>query len=162
VTAVFNGLLTSLVDQETGRVPMNVNVAELMDALPVVEPDESTISDSVVQEALAAGLSNRPLPVGAVHRLFLLGGLQAKIAVAYGFHWMFGWFQNADQRERDLAETHFKAAVKLLDSMGYLRGAVMKVGQTLAHFPGRRPRRARADAGTIALPGTTDALFAVA
>jgi predicted unusual protein kinase regulating ubiquinone biosynthesis (AarF/ABC1/UbiB family) len=118
---------------------MAVNVAELVDALPVVEPDEVTPSDGIVSEALATVLSNRPVPVGSLRRLFLLGGLQTKIAVAYGFHWLRGFFQDADQRERDLKETHFKTALKLLDSMGYLRGAVMKVGQTLANFPDVAP-----------------------
>jgi predicted unusual protein kinase regulating ubiquinone biosynthesis (AarF/ABC1/UbiB family) len=118
---------------------MAVNVAELMNALPVVDADEPVAADGIVSEALATALSKRPVPVGSLTRLSLLGGLQAKIAVAYGFHWIRGWFQNADQREKDLVETHFKAAVKLLDSMGYLRGAVMKVGQTLANFPDVAP-----------------------
>jgi predicted unusual protein kinase regulating ubiquinone biosynthesis (AarF/ABC1/UbiB family) len=37
-------------------------------------------------------------------------------------------------------ETHWRAAVRLLDSMSYLRGAVMKAGQTLANFPDIAPR----------------------
>lgn len=118
---------------------MAVNVAELVDALPVVESDDASPSDGIVSEVLATVLSNRPVPVGAMKRLSLLGGLQTKIAVAYGFHWLRGFFQDADKRELDLKETHFKTALKLLDSMGYLRGAVMKVGQTLANFPDIAP-----------------------
>ena len=71
----------------------------------------------------------------------LLATLQAQIAAAYLFHWVRGWFLQADQRERTLAETHWKAALRLLDSMGYLRGAAMKVGQTLANFPDIVPRQ---------------------
>ena len=32
-------------------------------------------------------------------------------------------------------ETHLRVAIKLLEGMGYLRGAVMKVGQILANLP---------------------------
>src|SRR5262249_7726154 len=35
---------------------------------------------------------------------------------------------------------HWQTAARLLDAMGYLRGAVMKVGQTLANFPDIAPR----------------------
>src|SRR6185503_4184033 len=47
---------------------------------------------------------------------------------------------NADENKRLLAETHWRTAVRVLDSMSYLRGAVMKVGQTLANFPDIVPR----------------------
>src|SRR5204863_7476285 len=35
---------------------------------------------------------------------------------------------------------HWRTAVRVLDSMNYLRGAVMKIGQTLANFPDIAPR----------------------
>jgi predicted unusual protein kinase regulating ubiquinone biosynthesis (AarF/ABC1/UbiB family) len=81
------------------------------------------------------------VPVGRWRRLRLLGTVQAKIGAAYLFYWIRGWFQHAEQRERVLAETHWQTAVRLLDSMSYLRGAVMKVGQTLANFPDIIPRQ---------------------
>jgi predicted unusual protein kinase regulating ubiquinone biosynthesis (AarF/ABC1/UbiB family) len=56
------------------------------------------------------------------------------------FHWFRGWFKTEDENSRLLAETHWRTAVRVLDSMGYLRGAVMKVGQTLANFPDVAPR----------------------
>jgi aarF domain-containing kinase len=65
----------------------------------------------------------------------LLGTLQAKIAAAYLFYWIRGWFKNAAAREQLLAETHWRTAARVLDSMNYLRGATMKVGQTLGNFP---------------------------
>ena len=68
-------------------------------------------------------------------RMRLLGTLQAKIAVAYLFYWIRGWFQEAGEQKLLLAETHWRTALRLLDSMSYLRGAAMKVGQTLANFP---------------------------
>src|SRR5207253_6103258 len=51
-----------------------------------------------------------------------------------------GWFKNAQENERLLAETHWRTAIRVLDSMSYLRGATMKIGQTLAGFPDIVPR----------------------
>jgi predicted unusual protein kinase regulating ubiquinone biosynthesis (AarF/ABC1/UbiB family) len=39
-----------------------------------------------------------------------------------------------------LAETHWQTALSLFDSMSYMRGAVMKIGQTLANFPDIVPK----------------------
>jgi predicted unusual protein kinase regulating ubiquinone biosynthesis (AarF/ABC1/UbiB family) len=69
-----------------------------------------------------------------------LATLQAKIGAAYLFYWIRGWFAGAAEKERLVAEAHWKAAARLLDSMSYLRGAVMKVGQTLANFPDIAPQ----------------------
>ena len=107
-------------------------INELLRALPEEVNDADDLAS--LPEPLAAA-SLRPVPVGRLHRLRLLGTLQAKIAAAYLFHWFRGWFQNAGEKERTLAETHWKTALRLLDSMSYLRGAAMKVGQTLANFP---------------------------
>jgi predicted unusual protein kinase regulating ubiquinone biosynthesis (AarF/ABC1/UbiB family) len=112
---------------------MTPSLADLLRALP----DEVKVPQ--LPEPLA-GLALRSLPVGRWQRLRLLGTLQAKIAAAYAFYWIRGWFQNADDWQRVLAEVHWRTALRLLDSMGYLRGAVMKVGQTLASFPDIVPR----------------------
>ncbi len=116
---------------------MPLTVDELMRALPEVE---DAAPPAALLETLAAA-SVRPVPVGRWRRLRLLGTLSAKIGAAYLFYWIRGWFQHAEQRERVLAETHWQTAVRLLDAMTYLRGAVMKVGQTLANFPDIVPRQ---------------------
>jgi aarF domain-containing kinase len=102
-------------------------IAQLMNALP--EQDD-TAAPAQRLESLAEA-SMRPVPVGRLRRL----GLQAKIAAAYLFYWLRGWFKGAQEREKLLAETHWRTAARVLDSMGYLRGATMKIGQTLASFP---------------------------
>ncbi len=113
------------------------SIAELITALP--EPAEMEIEPAPTPpEALPAWMeawSLRPVPVGRFRRLRMLGTLQAKIGAAYLFYWLRGWFKDADENKRLLAETHWRTAVRLLDSMSYLRGATMKVGQTLANFP---------------------------
>lgn len=109
-------------------------IAELIKSLP----DESAQPDRLPEPLASASL--RPVPVGRLRRIGLLGTLQAKIAAAYLFYWLRGWLLSADDRERLLTETHWRTAVRVLDSMGYLRGAVMKVGQTLANFPDIAPK----------------------
>lgn len=106
-------------------------VAELLDALPVeddvAKPDPATD----LHDRLAA----KPLPTGSLRRLISLGGLQSRVGLAYFAYWMRSWFQTKDQREQELVETHLKAAIKMLETMGYLRGAVAKAGQALASMP---------------------------
>src|SRR5207244_8643357 len=118
---------------------MTPSVAELLRALPE-ETDESVAECPDSANNLADTLSLRPVPVGRLRRIRLLGTLQAKIAAAYLFHWIRGWFKSADENERLLAETHWRTALRLLDSMRYLRGAMMKIGQTLANLPAIAPR----------------------
>ncbi len=114
-------------------------VAELMAALP--EPaDDLQDQQQGPLPALLESWSLRPVPVGWFRRMQVLGSLQAKIGAAYLFHWLRGWFKNADENQRHLAETHWRTALRVLDSMSYLRGATMKVGQTLANFPDIVPR----------------------
>ena len=137
---------------------MSPSLGELMRALP--EATEARRNRLAAEPLAAASL--RPVPVGRWRRLRLLGTLQAQIGAAYLFYWIRGWFKTADEKERLLAETHWKTALRLLDSMGYLRGAVMKVGQTLANFPDIVPRAVRRNAGSTALQGTADALVAFA
>ena len=91
---------------------MSLSVSELVAALPAVDPEESAELEQLAQ------VSGREVPTGTFRRLSLLGGLQAKIAVGYAMHWLRGLFQDASTRERDLAETHLKSAVKMLDTMG--------------------------------------------
>ena len=108
-------------------------VAQLIKALP--EPEEVAPAQAGLTSDSLAAASMRPVPVGRLRRIGLLGTLQAKIAAAYLFYWIRGWFRDASRREQMLAETHWRTAARVLDSMGYLRGATMKVGQTLANFP---------------------------
>jgi predicted unusual protein kinase regulating ubiquinone biosynthesis (AarF/ABC1/UbiB family) len=114
---------------------MPPTVAELIAALPDIDQhDEDGVEPDHFQ-GLFDRLAQRPVPVGSLRRLWSLGGLQAKIAVAYLLYWIRGPFQNSDSRQQALAETHLKTAVRMLATMGYMRGAVMKIGQLIADFP---------------------------
>lgn len=118
---------------------MSPNISQLIAALPEDE-DETSVAETVGLSEAITRMSLRPVPTGRFRRLTVLGTLQAKIGAAYLFHWLRGWFRNAKENERKLAETNWRTALKLLDSMSYLRGAVMKIGQTLANFPDIVPR----------------------
>jgi aarF domain-containing kinase len=118
---------------------MPTSISELIAALPA-ESDAGGSPASAELSGPLAPLSLQPVPIGRFRRAATLGTLQAKIGAAYLFHWLRGWFKSADENRRLLAETHWRTAVRLLDSMNYLRGVVMKVGQTLANFPDIAPR----------------------
>src|SRR6266513_1447191 len=98
-------------DTQTLKEPIMPTVADLMGALP-----DSKVFDSAPNEsspALLTEMSMRPVPLGRLRRIGLLGTLQAKIAAAYLFYWVRGWFNNADDRERLLAETRWRTAARL-------------------------------------------------
>lgn len=118
---------------------MQPTIAELMAALPRGDEGE-TDSHEELLHLLAEKLSRRPVPLGSLRRLSLLGSLQAKVAIAYLIYWLRGWFKSPEERRRQLSDTHLSAAAQILDSMSYLRGAVMKIGQTLANFPDLVPQ----------------------
>lgn len=114
---------------------MKPRIAELIAALP---DDLEPVQEASVDETwhrLLNDLAWRPAPTGRFRRLWTLGTLQAKIAAAYFAYWLRGSYADADEKRRRLNETHLKAALQLLGGMGYLRGAIMKMGQMLANYP---------------------------
>jgi aarF domain-containing kinase len=113
---------------------MTTTVSELLAALPDNERAERTLRDDPRFRQLYEELSRRPVPVGALSRLWVLTGLHTQIAFAYSFQWVRGWFSRADEQERQRLETYLQVGLKLLETMGYLRGAVLKAGQTMASF----------------------------
>jgi len=117
---------------------MTPSLAELLEALPV-EADEQARPQNVLED-WTAGLSHRPVPVSRWRRLWVLGTLQARIAAAYVAWWLRSTYVSRDQRERMLNETRLRAALRVLGGMCYLRGAIMKLGQVLAHYPDVAPR----------------------
>ena len=84
---------------------------------------------------LITRISGKKVPVSSFSRIWILGSLQAKITLGYGAYWLRSRFAGADERHRLKSEAHLAAALELFGTMGYLRGAVMKVGQMLANLP---------------------------
>jgi predicted unusual protein kinase regulating ubiquinone biosynthesis (AarF/ABC1/UbiB family) len=120
---------------------MTLNIEQLVAALPeeidreLAPPATQALSD------LLGAMGAQPLPVGALHRLWSMGTLQAKVALAYLSYWLRSSFAAAGERERLLNETHWRAALKTLAGMSYLRGIAMKTGQTLANYPNLLPEQ---------------------
>src|SRR5437870_3231201 len=114
---------------------MSPDLAELLASLPAAR-DEDDRFDAAVLQRLFWRLGQRRVPQGALHRLGTLGALQAQIFLAYVGWWVRSWFRSAERNVQALAETHLRVALELLDGMSYLRGAVMKAGQTMANLPG--------------------------
>ena len=111
-------------------------IAELLEALPAGVEDGANCGSADAQlRRLLAGMGSKPMPTGRLARAWSLGTLQAKIAAAYLAWWLRSGFKNAEKKQQGLDETHVAAAIQVLGRMGYLRGAVMKLGQVIAHWP---------------------------
>lgn len=112
---------------------MTLTIAQLLEALPHDEPAVRSTDERLNE--IFEQLSRRPVPGGDLARLWTLGGLQARLAVAYFVYYVRTWFHSPDQNQQQLLETNLRSALQTLEAMGYLRGAVMKLGQALAMFP---------------------------
>jgi len=106
---------------------------EILHALPSEINDESPTKDPLGD--LIAQISSRRVPVSSLTRMWALGSMQAKIAVGYLAYAMRSSFSSKDKQQELLNEAHLNAALKLIGTMGYLRGAIMKVGQLLGNLP---------------------------
>ena len=105
---------------------------QLINSLP---KDRKTDPTGERLTELLTRISARKMPVSSFSRMWILGSLHAKVAFGYLAYWLRGSFANAGEKERLRNESHLAAALQLLGTMGYMRGAVMKLGQILANLP---------------------------
>ncbi|MBI1921673.1 MAG: AarF/ABC1/UbiB kinase family protein [Geobacter sp.] len=99
-------------------------------------PKESATDPTGQQLAqLINRIANKKVPVNSFSRIWTLGSLQAKVTLGYFAYWLRSRFADADERQRLRSEAHLAAALQLFGTMGYMRGAVMKIGQLLANLP---------------------------
>lgn len=110
-------------------------IAELLEALPADDPQAPDDAGPQSRMGVLDHVTHRTLPIGSLSRLCSLGGLQAKIGMAYFAWWIRRCFRGADARQQSLLDTHLRSALRTLEAMGYLRGAVMKIGQMAANLP---------------------------
>jgi aarF domain-containing kinase len=107
-----------------------------MDMLLNVLPKESVADATGLQVArMIERISHKKVPVSSFSRMWTLGSLQAKVTLGYFAYWLRSHFADANAKEQLKNEAHTAAALQLFGAMGYLRGAVMKVGQLLANLP---------------------------
>jgi aarF domain-containing kinase len=116
----------------------SLQVNELIKALPIEIDEEKNQEDSLAD--LINRISTRKVPVGSIARMWTLGSMQAKIAMAYLAYAIRSRFLNDSEKQKLLNEANLSAALRLLSTMGYLRGAIMKVGQMLANLPEIMPQ----------------------
>lgn len=117
---------------------MAPELADLLDALPEEFDQEESAHAKELRNLLRP--VQKPVPISRLGRMWTLGTMKAKIAAAYLAYWIRSSYAPADKRQRLLNETHLRAAIKLLGSMSYMRGMIMKVGQQLAQYPDLKPR----------------------
>lgn len=117
---------------EEGKTKQSDRMKMLLDALP---KEISTDPTGLRLARLITDISDKKMPTNSFSRIWTLGSLQARVALGYFAYWLSSRFADADERQRLKSEAHLAAALKLFGTMGYLRGAVMKVGQMLANLP---------------------------
>jgi aarF domain-containing kinase len=117
---------------------MDVNLSELIAALPQ-DTDDSIGAEEQLKQ-IFADLALRKAPVHSLHRLWSVGELSAQIALAYFALWARQWFASADGRKRRVMETNLRLALTTFHRLGYLRGAMIKIGQAAGSFPQIVPR----------------------
>lgn len=118
---------------------MSSDVSNLLAELPEdfgARGDREELRDLLATLSCASG--GAP-PTGRIPRLGSLTGLQAQVGAAYLAYWFRKQFVSEDERERLRNETHLRAALRVLEHMGYLRGVVMKLGQLCASYPAVLP-----------------------
>jgi aarF domain-containing kinase len=116
----------------------NENLSDLIAALSPEDERGSAAEAGLPQEQLAAilaDLAHRPVPVRSLHRLWTLGELSTQVALAYFALWMRQWFSDAETRQRRVLETNLRVALKMFHRLGYLRGAMTKIGQAAGNLP---------------------------
>ncbi len=126
---------------------MSPEMGDLIAALPR-ELDESTSTHDSLRDLLI-GLSKKPVPVGSLNRLWSLGGMQAKIVLGYAAYFIRSSYVTKEEKDRRRNEAHLTAALKLLSGMGYMRGAIMKIGQLLAAYPKMLPEQFAETLGSL-------------
>ncbi|MEW6441777.1 MAG: AarF/ABC1/UbiB kinase family protein [bacterium] len=66
---------------------------------------------------------------GRTSRLLSLGSLTAKVSSSYTFQFVKEAFQNVERASRSRSSAHVRNAQRVVETLGQLKGAVMKVGQ---------------------------------
>ena len=76
---------------------MSLDAKQLIAAIPI-DIDESQESSQQTLEKLLTSLAQKPVPVSRLTRMWALGSMQAKIAVAYFARINFGEIYRAESR----------------------------------------------------------------
>ncbi|MBU0485702.1 MAG: AarF/ABC1/UbiB kinase family protein [Proteobacteria bacterium] len=111
----------------------SLRIEEMIAALPDAG-NTGKVSPEILAD-ISKRISLKKMPTSALTRFWSLGNVQTKIALGYLAYRVRSSFVSAGKKQKLLNETHLAAAIRLLATMGYMRGAVMKLGQILANLP---------------------------
>lgn len=114
-------------------------IADLIAELP--EDLRGSAEEQAGLERMLEGLTHRPAPTGRMLRMWCLGSLQAKLAAAYGLAWLRGSFTGTERKAELKNEAHYRGALRTLAGMGYMRGAMTKLGQVMSSYPQVTPEQ---------------------
>ena len=76
------------------------------------------------------------VPTGRLQRFMKLSGLSSQVTASTLGQKVKGLFQKEEDRVRSVLETRIKNAERMVETMGHLKGAVMKVGQMISLHDG--------------------------
>ncbi len=79
-----------------------------------------------------SGRDEQDIPTGRLGRFFRMGRLSSTVSSSYLGQRIRGVFQDEETRSRALMKTHLRNASRMAETMGHLKGAVMKVGQMVS------------------------------
>ena len=117
---------------EDGKTAESADLRMLLEALPRESASDPT-GERLAR--LVTRIAHQKVPVNSFSRIWTLGSLQARVTAGYLAYWLRSRFSEAGEKQRLKSEAHLAAALRLFGTMGYLKGAVMKVGQMLANLP---------------------------
>lgn len=115
------------------KMQPSFNIQDIMKSMPQHAGGNVPVHDQLGD--LIAMIATKKVPVNAMTRLCILGNAHARIALGYLAYFIRNSFVNETEKQRLLNEAHLKSALKLFGTMGYLRGAMIKVGQILGNMP---------------------------
>lgn len=98
---------------------------------PHPPPPPNPSADGTEGERVPARAS-RDIPTSRLGRFARLSGLSTAVSSSYLGQRVKGMFQDEDSRARSLLETHTRNAARMVETLGSMKGAVMKVGQFLS------------------------------
>jgi aarF domain-containing kinase len=110
-------------------------VGDAMAALAEFEREHAGPPEPETLEVVFRDLASGSVPSSLWKRLWAIGGVQIQIFRAYMAYAVRSRFMDVEDRDRRLAEAHLHSALAMVDSMSYLRGAAMKLGQSMASLP---------------------------
>jgi len=86
-------------------------------------------------DPILSRIQTKKIPSNSFVRSWTLGSSQAKIAARYFSYSVRKHFVEDEKRKDLFSHFQLQSALQLLGTMGYLRGAIMKIGQFLGNLP---------------------------